>query len=160
MFIEPYIVCHGTTDLLSVVSSTEPKKDILNLFNAYSSSIIFFNTLPVHQTIYPFILLSSIHFSKNFSLQGKTNISSILGALMFILSCMHFHVYSIMIWFLMYHSTIHYKHNLQLIKQHRRLFLPSCILSFLIYKRLLLENLFAFATGHIIFNDILKNKFI
>ena len=156
MFIEPYIVCHGTTDVLSVVSSTEPKKYTLNLFNAYSSSIIFFNTLPVHQTIYPFILLSSIHFSKNFSLQGKTNIASTIISLLFILTCMHFHVYSIMIWFLMYHSTIHYKHNLQLIKQHRILFLSLCIISFLIYKRMLLENLFAFATGHIIFNDILS----
>ena len=156
MFIEPYIVCHGTTDVLSVVSSTEPKKYTLNLFNAYSSSIIFFNTLPVHQTIYPFILLSSIHFSKNFSLQGKTNIASTIISLLFILTCMHFHVYSIMIWFLMYHSTIHYKHNLQLIKQHRILFLPLCIISFIIYKRMLLENLFAFATGHIIFNDILS----
>jgi len=156
MFIEPYIVCHGTTDVMTVISSTEPKKELLNLFRAYSSSAIFFNTVPVHTTIYPFIFLSSIHFSKNFNIQSKTSLASSIIAMIFILSCMHFKVYSFMIWFLLYHSTIHYKHNLVLIKQNRTLFLPLCILSLFVYKKLALENIFAFATGHIIFNDLIK----
>ena len=148
-FSQSYIAFHGLTDAVHVY--TQPSQ-VSRLVVSYTLPQLSLFILPVNISCILFTIFSAYHF--------RHNLKSTIGSLLFVSIVSVFRLILITELFLLYHSTIHYKENHDLVMNNKVLVIILSLLTYILVDILSVKQLLGLATGHVIFNELCQIAFL
>ncbi len=146
---QSYIAFHGLTDAVHVY--TQPSQ-ISRLIVSYTLPQLSVFVLPVNISCILFTIFSAYHF--------RHNIRSTIGSFLFVSIVSVFKLIIVTELFLLYHSTIHYKENYDVIMNNKVLVAILSLLTYILVDILSVKQLLGIATGHVVFNEICQITFL